>query len=75
MQHLRLLCKVDDPQKQLIEPAQLGTRNVLEQANSTDAVKRAVLTSSCAAIYTDFPSMAKPLIKRYGDAYPFPTND
>lgn len=42
-----------DAQKELIEPAVLGTRNVLEQANATESVKRVVLTSSCAAIYTD----------------------
>ncbi len=42
-----------DPQKELIEPAQLGTRNVLEQANRTESVERVVLTSSCAAIYGD----------------------
>ncbi len=42
-----------DPQKDLIDPAVLGTRNVLEQANRTGTVKRVVLTSSCAAIYTD----------------------
>ena len=40
-------------QKELIEPAQLGTRNVLEQANKTASVKRVVVTSSCAAIYGD----------------------
>mgnify|MGYP000589715377 CR=1 FL=1 len=44
---------VNDPQKELIEPAKLGTRNVLEQANKTASVKRIVLTSSCAAIYGD----------------------
>jgi nucleoside-diphosphate-sugar epimerase len=44
---------VKDPQKQLIQPAQMGTRNVLEEANRTDTVKRVVLTSSCAAIYGD----------------------
>jgi nucleoside-diphosphate-sugar epimerase len=44
---------VDDPQKQLIEPAVKGTENVLEQANKTKSVKRVVVTSSCAAIYTD----------------------
>lgn len=44
---------VKDPQKELIEPAQLGTRNVLEQANRAESVKRVVLTSSCAAIYGD----------------------
>lgn len=44
---------VRDPQKDLIEPAQLGTRNVLETANETESVKRVVVTSSCAAIYGD----------------------
>lgn len=44
---------VADPVKDLIEPAMLGTRNVLEQANDTPTVKRIVVTSSCAAIYGD----------------------
>ncbi|MEZ4921708.1 MAG: NAD-dependent epimerase/dehydratase family protein [Crocinitomicaceae bacterium] len=44
---------VKDPQKDLIDPAVKGTENVLEQANLTPSVKRVVLTSSCAAIYTD----------------------
>jgi len=44
---------VKDPQKELIDPAKLGTRNVLEQANKIASVKRVVVTSSCAAIYTD----------------------
>ena len=44
---------VEDPQKQLIEPAVNGTRNVLAQANKTSSVKRIVDTSSCAAIYCD----------------------
>lgn len=44
---------VKNPQKELIEPAQLGTRNVLEEASREPSVKRVVLTSSCAAIYTD----------------------
>ena len=44
---------VKDPQKELIDPALLGTRNVLETANQTKSVKRVVLTSSCAAIYCD----------------------
>lgn len=45
--------KITDPQKELVDPAKLGTRNVLEQANKTTSVKRVVLTSSCAAIYGD----------------------
>ncbi|GGY50567.1 NAD-dependent epimerase/dehydratase family protein [Parvularcula lutaonensis] len=44
---------VNDPQKELVDPARLGTRNVLLEANRQESVKRVVLTSSCAAIYTD----------------------
>ncbi|MBD3383944.1 NAD-dependent epimerase/dehydratase family protein [candidate division KSB1 bacterium] len=44
---------VKNPKKELVEPAKLGTQNVLEQANETKSVKRVVLTSSCAAIYGD----------------------
>ncbi|MGU7769177.1 NAD-dependent epimerase/dehydratase family protein [Burkholderia sp. MR1-5-21] len=44
---------VRDPQTELIDPALLGTRNVLETVNATPSVKRVVLTSSCAAIYGD----------------------
>ncbi len=44
---------VKDPQKELIEPAEQGTANVLNTAKATASVKRVVVTSSCAAIYTD----------------------
>lgn len=44
---------VKNPQKDLIDPAVKGTENVLETANQTPSVKRVVLTSSCAAIYSD----------------------
>ena len=44
---------VVDPVQQLIEPALNGTRNVLDQANASESVKRVVVTSSCAAIYGD----------------------
>lgn len=52
---------VKDPQKELIEPAVEGTRNVLEEANKTASVKRVVLTSSCAAMHTDAVDTQKPL--------------
>ncbi|MEO0444787.1 MAG: NAD-dependent epimerase/dehydratase family protein [Verrucomicrobiota bacterium] len=45
--------EVTDPQKELIDPAMLGTRNVLEEASRTPSVKRVVVTSSCAAMYGD----------------------
>lgn len=44
---------VKDPQRELIDPAVKGTRNVLETAARTPGVKRVIVTSSCAAIYTD----------------------
>ena len=44
---------VKDPQKELVDPAVLGTKNVLEEANRQTSVRRVVLTSSCAAIYGD----------------------
>jgi nucleoside-diphosphate-sugar epimerase len=44
---------VADPQKELVEPALLGTRNVLAEADRTASVRRVVVTSSCAAIYGD----------------------
>lgn len=44
---------VKDPQKELIDPAVKGTENVLNSVNEVSSVKRVVLTSSCAAIYTD----------------------
>jgi len=40
---------VDDPQKDLIDPAVKGTLNVLESCKKA-GIKRVVLTSSCAAI-------------------------
>lgn len=44
---------VKNPQTELIDPAVYGTMNVLNSANETPSVKRIVLTSSCAAMYTD----------------------
>ncbi|WCL81436.1 NAD-dependent epimerase/dehydratase family protein [Saprospira sp. CCB-QB6] len=47
------ISNVKDPQKDLIEPAVKGTENILIAVNQTPSVQRVVLTSSCAAIYTD----------------------
>lgn len=44
---------VKDAQRDLIDPALEGTRNVLNAATKSNSVKRIVLTSSCAAIYGD----------------------
>ncbi|MCX6267645.1 MAG: aldehyde reductase [Bacteroidetes bacterium] len=45
--------KIKDPQKDLVDPALIGTKNVLGSVNRTSSVKRVVLTSSCAAIIGD----------------------
>ena len=45
--------EVHDPQKELIDPAVLGTENVLLQANQTPTVKRVIVTSSVMAIHSD----------------------
>ena len=44
---------VEDPLRDLIDPATAGTRNVLEAANRTPSVRRVVLTSSIVAVYGD----------------------
>ena len=50
--------RIKDPQKDLVDPALNGTRNVLEEANRRDSVERVVVTSSCAAIYGDNADLA-----------------
>ncbi len=45
--------QVTDPQRDLVDPALLGTRNVLEEVNRTPSVNRVVLTSSTVAIGAD----------------------
>ena len=44
---------IKDPQKELVDPALKGTKNVLDSVNKTSTIKRVVLTSSCASIYQD----------------------
>lgn len=44
---------IKDAQKELVDPAVNGTRNVLEAANRSESVKRVVLTSSVVSIYGD----------------------
>lgn len=44
---------IKNAQKELVEPALEGTRNVLETVNATESVQRVVLTSSVVAIFGD----------------------
>ncbi|MYB88786.1 MAG: NAD-dependent epimerase/dehydratase family protein [Proteobacteria bacterium] len=50
---------VRDPQRELIDPAVLGTRSVLDSVNVTGSVRRVVLTSSVVATYGDNADIAK----------------
>ena len=45
--------KITNPQKDLVDPALLGTRYVLQSVNETPTVTRVVLTSSAVAMYGD----------------------
>lgn len=45
--------KVENPQRDLVDPALIGTKNVLESVNKTASVQRVVLTSSSVAIIGD----------------------
>jgi len=54
-----MIGKIKDPQKQLIDPALKGTRNVLTSVNKTDSVKRVVLTSSVVSIYCDSKELSE----------------
>ncbi len=47
------ILEIKDAQKELVDPALKGTRNVLESVNKVESVKTVVVTSSCAAIYGD----------------------
>ncbi len=49
---------IKDPQKELVDPAVLGTENILGSANRSPSVKRVVLTSSVAAVYGDSSDIA-----------------
>ena len=44
---------IKDPKKELINPALIGTENVLNSVNNSKSVKKVVLTSSVAAMYSD----------------------
>jgi nucleoside-diphosphate-sugar epimerase len=46
--------QIADGQKQLLEPALTGTRNVLGSVNDIGSVKRVVLTSTVGAIFGDY---------------------
>jgi nucleoside-diphosphate-sugar epimerase len=48
-----ILSEIKDAKKELIDPALIGTQNVLHSVNKASSVKRVVLTSSVVAMYGD----------------------
>ena len=48
-----LISGIKNPQKELIEPALEGTRNVLNSAKKTSTIKRVVLTASVVSMHGD----------------------
>jgi dihydroflavonol-4-reductase len=52
--------KVTDPQRDLVDPALQGTRDILETAKRIDSVRRVVLTSSTVAVMTTGPDAFRP---------------
>jgi len=46
--------KIRDGQREMVDPALNGTRNVLGSVNRTDSVRRVVMTSTIGAIFGDY---------------------
>lgn len=63
------LLKFKDAQKELIDPALQGTRNVLEAATRSGTVQRVVLTSSVAAIYGDNRDMQAQNLDAFNESH------
>ena len=66
---------VEDPVRDLLEPATAGTRHVLEAANRTASVRRVVLTSSITAIYGDAADLEQIPAGRFDESHWNETSD
>lgn len=60
---------VRDPLRDLVEPAEQGTRNVLGAVDRTPSVRRVVLTSSIAAVYGDATELAQTSNGRFDESH------
>lgn len=60
---------IKNAQKELVEPAMEGTRNVLDTVNATESVKRVVLTSSVASVFGDAIDILKTETGIFTEAY------
>lgn len=57
--------KFKDPQKELVDPALMGTKNVLNAASKSGTIKKVILTSSVAAVFGDNSDMANLGLKEF----------
>ena len=57
-----------DAQKELVDPAVMGTQNVLDAANRVTSVKRVVLTASVVSVYGDAQDMHTQGLKAFTEA-------
>lgn len=58
-----------DAQKELVDPAVKGTRNVLDAANRVPSVKRIVLTASVVSVYGDCQDMSDQGLDAFTEAH------
>ncbi len=58
-----------DAQKELVDPAVNGTRNVLDAANRVTSVRRVVLTASVVSVYGDAQDMHSQGLKAFTEAH------
>jgi len=61
--------KIKDGQREMVEPALEGTRNVLETANRTESVQRVVMTSTIGAIFGDYIDVLSMKSETVSEAY------
>lgn len=59
---------IKDAQKELVDPAVMGTKNVLDAANRVASVKRVVLTASVVSVYGDSQDMNDQGLKAFTEA-------
>nr|AGH13573.1 alcohol dehydrogenase [bacterium symbiont of Plakortis simplex pPS11G3] len=60
---------VEDPKRDLVEPATQGTMHVLDAVNRTPSVRRVVLTSSIVAIYGDAADLGDIRDDRFNESH------
>lgn len=60
---------VKDPLRELVEPAERGTGNVLRAVDRSPAIRRVVLTSSTAAVHGDAKELAQTRDGRFDESH------